>query len=227
MQMTGILIGAAVAAWLLFLIPWLAKSSNVDTPITEEAEDDRAALVILHYGVVRNGVSTPADRDQALARIRQIDRRAARRRMTIFVLLLALTIGVFVASTLGYLPWFVTVFPSMLLVLFVGAARVSVTKMRAQFRRQIETIETGGSNEEQTIALDVTPLLATEDSETAAQVAIAPEITETISLWDAIPITKPTYVSAAIGPRTVRTVDMSFPTAPLAETESDTQRAIG
>lgn len=38
------------------------------------------------------------------------------------------------------------------------------------------------------------------------------------SLWDPIPITRPTYVSAPLAPRTVRTIDLSAPVPPAAAT---------
>ena len=36
------------------------------------------------------------------------------------------------------------------------------------------------------------------------------------SLWDPVPITRPTYVSTPLAPRTVRTIDLSAPTPPAA-----------
>lgn len=191
-----------IAGWLLFLVPMLSRGEIVEEEEPIEEQESDSDLIVVHYGAAKNGVSSPADREQAIARIRAVDRRAAARRRRVLIALFLLLAVVFGAATWGYLPWFMTAIPSMLLVLFLGIARVSVKKMRAQLRSQMSAVMV--SNEEETICLELSQVVEQEVDITY------PVVEQKSSLLDPLPITKPTYVSKAIGPRTVRTVDLSY-----------------
>ena len=62
---------------------------------------------------------------------------------------------------------------------------------------------------EQTVAITV--LRDTEDAVNETSVDLTAPIEAVASLWDPVPITKPTYVSKPLAPRTVRTIDLSAP----------------
>lgn len=220
MELTGILIGILIAGWLLFLVPMLSKGEIIEEEERPEDQQPDSNLIVIHYGAAKNGVSSPADREQAIARIRAVDRRAAARRRRVMIALFLLLVAVFIAATWGYLPWFMTGIPSMLLVLFLGIARVSVKKMRAQLQTQMAAVLV--SNEEETICLDLNQAVEQE-----VQISY-PVVEKKSSLLDPLPITKPTYISKAIGPRTVRTVDLSYhkTEAPVTLTQDDYEPTV-
>ncbi len=94
-------------------------------------------------------------------------------------------------------------------------ARISVGVIRRSLDERYRQIRNGSN--ESTIFLsreDLAAVTAGKSSPTGAGEARskADPPRSTGALWDPVPITKPTYVSKPLAPRTVRTIDLSGPT---------------
>lgn len=218
MGLTGLIFVAFALAWLVYLVPlMLNRKTNglyddvvSDEPITPSVTIVRRGVpldVAVEAPVV---VSTPLNRRAALRELDLVDARASvRRRIVLGVLLVAgIVLGLLVY--LGRVPWWSIGIPVGLLVLFVGVARVTVVQMRKSLDARAAAIRSLGQVEE-TVSIAV--LGAGDDVVNEETVDLTAPIQAVSSLWDPIPITKPTYVSKPLAPRTVRTIDLSAPVA--------------
>lgn len=215
MGLEGIIFAAIAAFWLIYLVPYflhqraLASDENaeVEIPFTPSAVTIvRTGESLLHAEEGAPEVSTPLMRRAALRELELIDRQAAqrRRRVLIFLLLVQLVVAGLAAFGIG--AWWAALIPAGLVVVFLVVARFSVKAMRAGLTRRAEQIHSAGA--EETIAL----ALSTDDvADHEHSVEISAPIGRLGSLWDPVPITRPTYVSTPLAPRTVRTIDLSAP----------------
>lgn len=219
---TGLIFGAIVAAWLAYLVPlYLRKSSPNPAEATDPTTRFSAAVRIVQHGTpasrgdtesIAARVSTPITRSAAVGEIRLAERRAAgRRRNVILVLLGALGLLTLLAA-LGRTPWWSLAIPGGLLVVFLAIARFSVRAMHRSFDRRLEALQHG--NDEATVIIRGEEHAPAEKKREAAVTAVelgAP-VGRPGTLWDPLPITRPTYVSAPpVSGRTVRTIDLSGP----------------
>jgi hypothetical protein len=140
---------------------------------------------------------------------------AARRRRRVLAGLLLLGVVLAGMAHLGYVPWWSTAFPVVMVAAFLVIARLSVRSAQRSSlvqRRPVqeriamspvawpEQVEPAQPREEQ-VDLDV------RDPEPEPQ---QPEVlADDGSLWDPLPMTLPTYVNKARARRTVRTIELT------------------
>ena len=220
---TGVIFAAIAIAWLAYLVPHFVRRQDHD-PLEEPDPADRfsESMRIVQRGAAPlldqdlseidcYEVSTPLTRRAAVNDLRRLERLAARRRRRVLLLLLAMLSVMIGVCAVGLLPWWAVAVPGGLLVVFVVVARVSVRAMRRGLEDRFRFIARGG--DEATVLLTVTTPAATWALEQppAKDLEPAGSVVATGRLWDPIPITKPTYVSKPLAPRTVRTIDLSGP----------------
>lgn len=214
-MLAGIVISVVVVAGLAVAIPWLVSHRDspdvVDGDPTERFSDSMRIIrrEVEDYAQELDGaeVSTPLIRRAELAQLRLLARSAARRRArTALILVVATLVSVGVAA-FGFIPWWGIAAPAVLLVAFLVASPFMVRAMNARFDARMQRLDEGYSEDEmtETIHLDSVP----ENSGSVRIDLSAPE--HTGDLWDAAPVTTPTYVSKPLVARTVRTIDLSQP----------------
>lgn len=213
MGLTGLIFGAIAAIWLVFLVPYFLRQRGEDLEAGESEVPFSAAVTIVTPGASlaeadpgTAEVSTPLTRRAQLRELTQIDARAAQRRSRV---LLVLLLGQLIVATLVLLQlllWWSVIIPAGLIVVFLMIARFSVRAMRADLSRRAAAIRECSS--EDTIAISLSPA---DVAKHAHAVELTGPITPVGSLWEPIPITRPTYVSKPLPARTVRTVDLSAP----------------
>lgn len=215
MGFEGLIFVVIAAAWLVYLVP-LILYRNVNGLLDEVDHNDdllTPSVVVVCRGIpldvvdeATSLVSTPLNRRAALRELDEVDARAAVRRRTVLgVLLSAVTVTGVLAAT-GRAPLWSVAIPTALIVGFLLIARVTVVRMREGLARRADEIRLGGHTE-QTVAIQVLKDVEPQQS----SIDLAPPKVVVSSLLDPIPITKPTYVSKPLAPRTVRTIDLSAP----------------
>lgn len=219
MSFTGLIFGALAAFWLVYLVPLiLNRKDNGLLDEVEPGEPFSASVTIVRHGTpletAENGtavISTPLNRRAALRELSDLDGEAARRRRIVLVFLAVCTSVVGALAGFGLVSWWTITAPLGLIVVFLGIARFTVARMRAQLDARARHIRGGDCVDEQTVAIEV--LDETDDAENELSVELTAPVEHTGSLWDPIPITAPTYVSRPLTPRTVRTIDLGAPVA--------------
>lgn len=226
MGTTGLIFAAIAIAWLAYLVPHFVRRRD-DESVGEMEPPDRFADSMR---IIRNGtaplldqdleriptyeVSTPHTRRAAIRDLhRQESVAASRRRRVLLVLLAGLSLLVGLAAV-GITPWWTLVIPGGLLVAFVVGARLSVGMIRRSLDERYRQIRHGSN--ESTIFLsrdDLAKLAGGRDVAAGGEAKVRADGSKAGgALWDPVPITKPTYVSKPLAPRTVRTIDLSGPT---------------
>lgn len=217
MGTTGLIFSAIAIAWLAYLVPHFARRGEVDVidnvdPANRFSDSmrilKRGAAPLLDQDLAEIEsfeVSTPMTRRAAVADLRRLEAVAARRRrrvLMVLLLVLAAVLGVYVA---GLAPWWAPLIPAGLVVTFLVVARVSVRAMRRDLDARYAVIQAGST--EATVLLNRKDVVVRAAPPSASvEPAAKPGV-----LWDPVPITKPTYVSKPLAPRTVRTIDLSGP----------------
>jgi hypothetical protein len=125
---------------------------------------------------------------------REAAHRAARRRRRVLGLILVTLAATGGVAAYGLIQWWYVAIPAGLLLVWLVACRLMVRGERA--RRTSSTAVLAEERVEVDEAID-----ALEDT------TQTPAITDP-SLWDPMPVTLPTYVSAPAAQRTVRTIDL-------------------
>ncbi len=219
MGVAGLVFVAIAVLWLLYLVPlFLHRQENGLLDEIEPGEPFTPTVTIVRRGVpldtAEDGaaiVSTPLNRRAALRELDQLQERAAARRRVVLAVLLAATALLGLGGATGGLPWWSVGVPVLLTAGFVGVARYTVVAMKADLDARARRIRTAGDHAEETVPIQV--LQDADDDAHEATVDLTAPIQVVASLWDPIPITKPTYVSKPLAPRTVRTIDLSAPIA--------------
>lgn len=227
---TGVIFAMIAAFWLVYLIPYYlhhrgeTDDGEVEIPFTPAAVTivrSGESLAQADEGAAE--ISTPLTRRAQLRELRMIDEQAAQRRRRVLIFLLLVQLGVAGLAYFGIGAWWGATIPAGLLVLFLIVARFSVRSMRADLDRRAERIKQ--SVDEETVALALTDRDVTGHEHS---VELSVPLTGMGSLWEPVPITRPTYVSTPLAPRTVRTIDLSAPvpaastaTPVVAETPAD------
>lgn len=220
MGFTGLIFGAIAAAWLVYLVPYFLRHRADDLVDGVDQVDQVMPVTIVQHGMsladaVPSGVdvSTPLTRRAKLRELRLLDAQAAQRRRRVLIFLLVVQLIVAGLAAFGIGAWWVALIPFGLIVAFLVIARFSVRAMRADLDRRAEAIRTGA--DEETTALSLGEL---DDSTHEHSIELSLPVQPVGSLWDPIPITRPTYVSTPLAPRTVRTIDLSAPVAAAPST---------
>jgi len=236
--MTGIIFGVIAAAWLVYLVPYfLHRRSLPEDDMDAEALVSSSGVTIVRAGKdlasADDGadVSTPLTRKAKLIELAEIDRQAAKRRLRVLIVLFIMQAAAVAVVVFGLGRWWDALIPTGLIVAFLVIARVSVRALRADLARRAERIN--ASSEEETVAIKLT---ADDIARRGQDIELTEPIGTVGSLWDPIPITRPTYVSTPIAPRTVRTIDLTPPSTPrqvpvladiLDQIEADAKRELG
>jgi hypothetical protein len=224
---TGLIFAAIAIAWLAYLVPHFVRRRD-DESLPDADPADRFADSMR---IIRNGTAPLLDQDleriptyevstphTRRAAIRDLHRQemvaAARRRRVLLVLLATLSLVVGLGAT-GIVDWWTVAIPGGLLVAFAIGARISVGAIRRSVDARYSQIRNGSN--ESTIFLSREDLAAVTGAATSPSTAdgtrTKADPTKSVgALWDPVPITKPTYVSKPLAPRTVRTIDLSGPT---------------
>lgn len=223
MGFTGLIFGAIAAAWLVYLVPYFLRHRQ------DEFDDDGDIVpTTTAVTIVRSGtslaettpeaatVSTPLTRRSALRELRMLEAQAAHRRRRVLIFLLVAQVIVAGLAGFGVGAWWEALIPFGLILVFAVVARFSVRAMRADLDRRAQRIRR--APEEETVALSLTDLQAAAHQHS---VELSEPIGRVGSLWEPIPIVRPTYMSAPLAPRTVRTIDLSAPTGGAAPVTAD------
>ena len=216
MGFTGLIFVILAIVWLAVLLPLLlSRRENDLLDEVEPGEPFTPSVTIVRRGVpldtAEDGtaiVSTPLLRRAALAELDLLEHRAATRRRTVLAVLTAIATGVSVLAALQKVAWWSPLVPLALIGAFVAVARVTVVRMREDLAARALDVRTSHDWPEATVSIDV---LGTDDSDHEQCVDLTAPIVVTASLRDPVPITRSTYVSKPLGPRTVRTIDLSAP----------------
>jgi len=173
---------------------------------------------------------------------RAAERAAAARRRRVLSVLVALTTVVGLVSLVGVVPWWSFAFPAVLALAFLVVARRSVRHANEAYwvaaaavpeqsssvvvRRSAARVDASHrTDNEPTVTLT-----AAERRQAAAMtaeehvVAVSLKTPDGGSLWDPVPVTLPTYVSAPVAKRTFRTIDLGeFGTWSSGHSEADSE----
>jgi hypothetical protein len=212
--MTGLIFAGIAAAWLMYLVPYFlshrgddgTEESAAEIPFTPSVTIVRSGTSLADADPGTATISTPHTRRAELRELHLRDRVAAqrRRRVLIFLLLVQLLVSVLAAFRIG--EWWGALIPAGLIGGFLVVARFSVRAMRADLNRRAAAIRE--CPDEETVAISLTEA-DVADHEHSIELSVP--VPRPVSLWDPIPITRPTYVSKPLAPRTVRTIDLSAP----------------
>lgn len=223
MDLSALLFVALAVAWAVYLVPKALKhhddvvrSRSVDrfshtmrVLARREPVDRRSTRLVVSPGrapsppVVTTKAHTISPEPPATQPAHESARHAARRRRrvlgTVLVGLLA-TIGV---AGSGVISWWWVAAPATLLVAWLVACRLMVRHERNQrFDSSIGRPDRPADLEGPAAAAAEAPAVALDDT------SQTPAVTDP-DLWDPVPVTLPTYVTApAAARRTVRTIDL-------------------
>lgn len=216
----GLIFAALVVVWLAYLVPWFTTRDHVDPadqadpdePLTESMTMVRRSA---DWDVDRPDldISTPFTRRAALREMRQTVRLATKRRRRLLVGLLVVTaLAGGATPSVAWLPWWTALVPAGLFVISLFIARFSTRAMNRALEARLAGLKLGWEND--TIALKFGQPVV-ESSEVSIELSVpVPQMTG--SLWDPIPVIEPSYVTKPLVPRTVRTIDLSAPVAPMS-----------
>lgn len=217
MGTTGVVFGILAAAWLAYLIPmWVRNSQQQATRPTDLTERFSNAVRIVRDGAaaesaVEHEVSTPITRRAEWVAFRRAEGRAIGRRRLFVLLPLVALVVVAGLSIGGVTKAWAPAIPVALLVVALAGVRFNTRSMNRQ-REELRARLRGGEVED-------TVTLPGDELEQARTQAPGSTVTEVAlgapkpvsGLWDAVPVTNPTYVQTPTPPRTVRTIDLSAP----------------
>lgn len=214
--MTGLIFAVIAAAWLMYLVPYFlsqrgdvgAEEMAAEIPFSPSVTIVRSGTSLAEADAGTATVSTPLTRRSQLRDLHLRDRDAAQRRRRVLIFLLVVQLLVAALAAFGIGAWWGATIPAGLIVAFAVVARFSVRAMRADLDRRAAAIR--DCPDEQTVAISLT---GPEAAEHEHSIELSVPVTPVASLWDPIPITRPTYVSKPLAPRTVRTIDLSAPVA--------------
>jgi hypothetical protein len=211
---TGLIFAGIAAAWLMYLVPYflrhrgddLVGESADEIPFTPSVTIVRSGTSLATADPGTAAVSTPLTRRAQLRELHLRDRQAAQRRRRMLIFLLTVQVIVGGLAIVGVGAWWGAIIPAVLIAAFLVVARFSVRGMRSDLARRAAAIRECPDEETVAISLTAADIAAHEHS-----IELSIPVARVESLWDPIPITRPTYVSKPLAPRTVRTIDLSAP----------------
>ena len=224
-----LIFGGIALAWAAYFASQIMRHNSVER--ADAAAELASATPVFTGGAPvptvdaagrRIDLSTPLTRRAELAEIRAIDRTAARRRRMFLAIAFGLVATVVVLAATDHLPWWSTAIPGGLFLLVVGFNRFSVRVLRRQLDALFDAIRHG--HDEATVSLgrdsdSSSGATSTTDvtlSSTGSGTSLSPQEGGNPDLWSPLPVTRPTYVSKPLAPRTVRTIDLSPPVSPAS-----------
>jgi hypothetical protein len=240
--LNGILFGAVVIMWAVFLVPWALRRYDEATSVRPIETFSDALRVLGRRPEQQQPVAARASlktqpRTCAGASVRTPSRSAARaaaaRRRRVLITLLVATLVVGVLAVFGVVPGWAVAVGAGLVVGWLVLCRVQVRHEdeAAWVRRR----QTGGDapNDEKTVRIATRPAteaviaqsappyareenaapVRDEDLMEATSVAVPVTAEDGSSLWDPLPVTLPTYVSKPRAARSIRTIDLGAPGA--------------
>ncbi len=163
-MLTGVIFGAIVIAWIVYLVPYFLSRREDDSQIDQRTIDQFADSmhVVRRSGEITPGflvdsgapVSTPLTRRAARHHLRQATRTAVRRRRRgLLVHLVLAVLGVVAPFVLPISHWW-TVLPVGLLVGWLILSRISVVTLDRMLRA--DRAEVAFGDEEPTVVIQVT-----------------------------------------------------------------------
>ncbi|MFD0866745.1 hypothetical protein ACFQ06_13120 [Tessaracoccus lubricantis] len=217
-MLAGIIIAIVVCAGLAFALPWVTAQRPADLELDGDPTERFAdSMRILRRDVedyvedeALASVSTPLTRRAELNELRLVARQAARRRLTVVLVLGVAIVLLTVLGLIGLVPGWSVAVPGELLVAFLCVARLTVVAMHRNLDRRAEAVRAGFDEDEDTTTIEVPAAEHSESMELSIDLTMP---TTMGALWDPIPVTPATYVSQPLLPRTVRTIDLSAPVA--------------
>jgi hypothetical protein len=189
----------------------VAASASARVVLTPKAKD--SGPILPQPG------SAPPEAVPALGSNRAVARAAAARRRRVLSLLAGLAIVVVLVSLVGVLPRWSPLVPATLIVVFLAVARRSVRQANeahwvadAAATEKSPTIVVRRS----AVRVDAAPRLDDDEPTVTIRLqervdAVPLETSEGASLWDPLPVTLPSYVSAPVAKRTFRTIELGEP----------------
>lgn len=151
-------------------------------------------------------ISTPCTRRARLYELKVAQRRHVVRARRVLVLCVFAVLVLTVTSALHSTPWWSVAVAGGAVIMTLVASRLTMMILRPGFEKRAAAIREG--NAEDTVVFDFA-----DHSADTHDIELSAPITYTGSLWDPVPVTMPTYVQKPLAPRTVRTIDLSAPTA--------------
>jgi cytochrome c-type biogenesis protein CcmH/NrfG len=213
---SALIFAALAVAWAAYLIPQAlrhhedaVRSRSVDrfsqtmrVLARREPVSRRDARLVVSPGRVPSAPIVTTKHTSTISRARTLEQvsreamnRAARRRRRVLALLMVSLLATVGIAAYGLVEWWYVAIPAGLLIAWLVACRLMVRGERAR-----RTAPAAAGRDESDAAIDE----ATDPLEDTVQTAA---ITDP-SLWDPMPVTLPTYVSAPAAERTVRTIDL-------------------
>lgn len=215
-MLAGIIIAVVVCAGLAVALPWVTSRGPADLELSnDESERFGHSMRILRRDVEDYmededlaSVTTPLTRRAELNELRLIARQAARRRLTVVLVLLVALAALVVLAALSLVNWWFTAVPGALLLAFLAVARFTVVAMHRSLDRRAEAVRSGFDEQEDTVAIELPAAEESESTEISIELTMP---TTTGALWDPVPVSQASYVSQPLLPRTVRTIDLAAP----------------
>jgi hypothetical protein len=211
-----LIFGVIAAAWLVYLVPYFLHRRGLPDDEIDAAYSTTTVTIVRTGSDLANAEealedeSLEAGRKAKLDELTLIDQRAATRRRSVLIFLLAAEIMVAVLAALGVGVWWGALIPAGLIVVFLIIARVTVRRMRKGLAARAAEIREGADDAEDTQTVKLTDA-DIADHEHSIELSLP--VPKLQTLWEPIPITRPNYVSQPLAPRTVRTIDLSAPIA--------------
>ncbi|MDR1432090.1 MAG: hypothetical protein LBI99_08210 [Propionibacteriaceae bacterium] len=209
MGLTGLIFGAIAAAWLVYLVPYFLHRRGLPEDQIDEAYSTTAITIVrtgTDLAAADEGAAEVLSNRTRLAKLNQADQRAATRRRSVLIFLLAVQIAVAVLVVCGLGEWWTALIPFAVITAFLVVARVTVRRMRAELARQAREIKSCEVEDSLVVKLTDSDVASHEHS-----IELSVPVPKLYSLLDPIPITRPNYISQPLAPRTVRTIDLSAP----------------
>ncbi len=216
MDPSALIFAALAVAWAAYLIPQAlrhhedaVRSRSVDrfsqtmrVLARREPVGRRDARLVVSPGRAPSAPIVTTKHTSTISRARALEpdtreatNRAARRRRRVLALVVVSLLATVGVAAYGLIEWWYVAIPAGLLLAWLVACRLMVRGERA--RRAAAVSAEGGESD---AAIDEAPDPLEDTMQT-------PAITDP-SLWDPMPVTLPTYVSAPAAERTVRTIDL-------------------
>lgn len=212
MDPSALIFAALAVAWAAYLIPQAlrhhedaVRSRSVDrfsqtmrVLARREPVSRRDARLVVSPGRTPSSPIVTTKHTSARAPepvTREATNRAARRRRRVLALVVVSLLATVGVAAYGLIHWWYVAIPAGLLLAWLVACRLMVRGEQA--RRSVPAASDG---DESAAAIDEAPDPLEDTMQT-------PAITDP-SLWDPMPVTLPTYVSAPAAERTVRTIDL-------------------
>ena len=216
MGLTGLIFGGIAVAVLVYLVPYFLHRQGLPDDVNPEDLVSSDPVMIVRSGTDLSSadegvaeVSTPLTRQTQLEELHDLEVSAARWRLLVLIILAVVQVAAVVLVVLGFGHWWDALIPFTLIVVFLAVARLNVRRLRRDLARRADRIN--AASDEPTVALRLTPQ---DVAKYEHPVELSGPVSVPGSLWDPIPVTRPTYVSTPLAPRTVWTVDLTPPTTP-------------